>query len=416
MKNLSFTLFLLFTMSISNPMLAQNPEDMDMGNIIEFLEARVDLSDEQVAELENIIAQYEVDLTTLEEQDFENFLEKLKAYADLKMNFWQQIKSVLSEEQLAELGMRGGDRGDHDDDDHDGDWRDNPCHPDSLDLEGVRAALDAYRTETIKPAMLELRAGLDEAISAEDQIRIDELRTAITDFKTQMQALKEEARQEGADREVIRARMMELKQAMKENFEALKELLERYREDIKAAFESISEEREEWAAAMQAIRVDYLGEECANRYRHGRRGHEGRGGREHHRGDRRGHHRSDRGHAERRHHGQRGKKAARFLLLDTSGERLNDTPSELPAHTLAVSPNPATDFTTLTYKVVADARIIILLQDNKGNVLKRLVDAQTTAGTYTLDVDLSRYRTGSYYFSLSDGVQLISQPTIITKE
>lgn len=408
MKGIQLTLLLIFSMGFFSPLMAQGPDGADMGNILDFLEARVDLSEEQVAEIEGIIADYEADKAALAEQEFDNVLEKMKAFWDLKVAFWEQIKSVLTEEQLADLGMRGGDRGDHDDDDGDHDdgghgdhdWGNNPCHPDSLDLEGLGAAIQAYKAENIEPAILELRAGLDESISAEDQARIAELRTSFADFKAELAALKEEAQQEDADRQAIWERMKELKETMQADREALKELLERYREDIKAAFESISEEREQWAADMQAIKVEYLGEECANR-RHGRRGHEGRRGERNHRGGH-GHHRG-------------GKKAARFLLLDPAGEGLADNPVELPNHTLSVSPNPAVSYTTITYKVVEDARITIFLQDGKGNLLRQVVDGQKQAGTYTVEVDLSRYKTGSYYFTLSDGVQLISEAAIITK-
>ncbi len=408
MKGIQFTLLFIFSMGIFSPLMAQGPDDADMGNILDFLQSRIDLSDEQIVEIEAIIADYEAEKEALGEQEFDSVLEKMKAYWDLKLAFWEQIKSVLTEEQLAELGMRGGDRGDHDDDedgDRDGhgdhDWRDNPCHPDSLDLEGLGAAIQAYKAENIEPAMRELRASLDESISEEDQARIAELRTSFANFKAEMEALKEEARQEDADRRAIWERMKELKEAMQADHEALKELTERYREDIKAAFESMSDQREQWTEDMHAIKVEYLGEECANR-RHGRRGHEGRRGERNHRGNRGGHHRG-------------GKKAARFLLLDPEGEGLADNPAELPNHTLSVSPNPAVSYTTITYKVVNDARITIFLQDGKGNFLKQVVDGQKEAGTYTVEVDLSSYKTGSYYFTLSDGAQLISQPAIITK-
>lgn len=429
MKAIKIIVLFALIIGFLSPTMAQRHRgggQHEMGDIIEKLDENLDLSDEQVAELETIVADFKAQKEVLREQDFESREEKRAAMKELHENFWTAIKSVLTEAQLAELEtlrMERGERGE------------NPCE--GADKEGLRAALDAYHMENIEPVLLEVRAGFEENISEEDKATLADLRVAFAAFKADMQALKEAAQEEGADREAIRAQMKELKERMKENFEAMKPLLETYREDIKAAFEGLSDEREQWDADMDAIKLEYLGEECFERFARrgeGRHGHEGRrrghrhergdrghrGGRDGHRHERGGERGGDRGHRGEGHHGhkggKKGKKAAHFLLLDPAGAGLATGDAALPAHSITLSPNPASTVTTLTYKVATDAPIVILLQDNQGNVLQTLVSERKAAGTYSLEVNLSGYKTGSYYFTLSDGVQRISESAIITQQ
>ncbi|NJK82720.1 MAG: T9SS type A sorting domain-containing protein [Saprospiraceae bacterium] len=85
-------------------------------------------------------------------------------------------------------------------------------------------------------------------------------------------------------------------------------------------------------------------------------------------------------------------------------------------NTISTFPNPAANMTTVQYEVKEAGRIRIDVQDERGNVVKTLVDEIRTPGTYTLEVNVSNFRNSTYYFVLTDSKGKVTQKTVISQQ
>ncbi len=266
-----------------------------------------------------------------------------------------------------------------------------------LDLTS-EAALDAYREENIEPVLLRQRAKLEEKITQEDKATIAELRTFA-------EARKKERRENRADGTTRPNRGEREPNAERpEEMETLKTLVEKYKGDIKTLMEEIAEERKQWEEDLKAIKVTYLGERPEREGENTRRGRDRNNDRApHHPHGAKGEH----------HKGYLG--AAHFLLLDPNGNKPQVISSNKTLNTITSFPNPAANMTTVKYEVKQAGRIRIDIQDERGNVVKTLVDETVVEGTYTIDVNVNNFRNSTYYFVLTDSKGKVTQKTVIAQ-
>ncbi len=92
------------------------------------------------------------------------------------------------------------------------------------------------------------------------------------------------------------------------------------------------------------------------------------------------------------------------------------TSSNKTLNTITSFPNPAANITTVKYEVKQTGRIRIDIQDERGNVVKTLVDETLAEGTYTMDVNVDNFRNSTYYLVLTDSKGKVAQKVVIAQQ
>ncbi len=78
-------------------------------------------------------------------------------------------------------------------------------------------------------------------------------------------------------------------------------------------------------------------------------------------------------------------------------------------------PNPATDYTTIPFKINNTNLVEIILKDNQGRTLKNLLHEERTEGTHTIKVDVSDLSTGIYFYQIKSGFFKETKKLIVTR-
>ena len=83
---------------------------------------------------------------------------------------------------------------------------------------------------------------------------------------------------------------------------------------------------------------------------------------------------------------------------------------------LAVYPNPASGFTTINFAIDNPGNVFLLITDIQGKTIDVLLNNEIrNTGTYTLLVNLAKYRAGAYHIVLRNGNETMTREIIITK-
>lgn len=139
----------------------------------------------------------------------------------------------------------------------------------AVDREGLRAALEAYRTENVEPVLRASRGKLDAFISAEDQAEIERLRAVFA----------ERPGREGrgdvafkAKRASGRDKMTAKREAAKSwraehaaDVESLRQLTQKYATELERIEEILAPSRKTWAADIRTIKMKFLPEGAAGK-------------------------------------------------------------------------------------------------------------------------------------------------------
>lgn len=152
----------------------------------------------------------------------------------------------------------------------------------AVDKEGLKAALEAYRTENIEPVLRASRGKLDAFISAEDQLEIERLRDV---FATRPQHAGKHGKPNAvapgkadAERTSKREAAKAWRTAHAEDIAALQALAQKYVKELERVEKVLAASRETWKSDMMAIKLEYLPEGVAGKARGKRKGHQVRKG------------------------------------------------------------------------------------------------------------------------------------------
>ncbi len=346
---------------------------------IDHLKTELNLSDDQVEQLEQIFESKHEEMKSLRGDEEKTREEKRAAMEDFRATINKEIENVLNEDQLTkfqeikkerhgEHGRRGHRMG---------------FHKKFKDGKGreLHAQIKAYKDENIKPVMLEQRAKLEPKISESDKQLIAELRVEFEKNKAKREAHFKEMKQNcesGNKKEGIRGRHMHGDKRMDdETHEKMKGLVERYQKDIEPLFEEVADQQEKWKNDIKEITKNTLGLDSEEIERGMRR--------------------------MKRHHVDRMEKMkmGRFLLLDPNEESNANEPQSL-IREISAFPNPASSVTTIEYDVLEKGQVMIELRDRKGKLLKTVKNEIHEKGKYSVTILLESYKSDLFYVVIKD--------------
>jgi hypothetical protein len=228
--------------------------------------------------------------------------------------------------------------------------------------------------------MLEQRAKLESKISEADKQVIAEFRIEFEKKKAEAEARFEEMKQKHENSEAVDFRGMH-KKGMKwvhgENFEKMKNLVEKYKDDIQPLFSEVADQQEKWKKEIKEIVKNTLElddeeiEQGMKRMRH--------------------------------FHSDRIEmmKMGRFLLLDPN-EEINTNSVQSLIKKVTAFPNPANSATTVEYDVLEDGQVLIELRDQKGNLLKTIENDFRAKGNHSVTISLENYKNDLFYIVITD--------------
>lgn len=78
-------------------------------------------------------------------------------------------------------------------------------------------------------------------------------------------------------------------------------------------------------------------------------------------------------------------------------------------------PNPATDFTTISYYLPSQSKVKLYIHDVNGQLISTLVDTDQPKGTYEVNWDLTNVSSGVYFYTLQIGNSRLTEKCIIYK-
>ncbi|MEL7118704.1 MAG: T9SS type A sorting domain-containing protein [Bacteroidota bacterium] len=364
------------------------------GDRIEMLTQQLNLTDDQVAQIQALETDFKTKMKALRDQDFESQEDRKTAFQALRAEQETAFNNILTEEQQAELSALKSERKER----FQKRMGERKARMENVDREAMHKELKAYHDENVLPTLLTQRAKLESKISVEDQELITELRGQ----KAEMTGERGTKGQRGAKRGERKGKK-ELTEEDKEKRAEVKALLEKYADDIKALHAEIETQQAQWTEDIKAIRAKYIPESEEGREMKKR----GKGKKE--------------GKGEKMRKGKRegGMKALHFLLLDPNApntsefQRQSISPSTT-LNSIRTYPNPATELTTVEYNIKQAGEIIIELRNNQGKVEQTLLNAYQDLGTYTLDVNTANLRSGTYYITIIDQKGQTTQQLIIS--
>ncbi|GAB4406474.1 MAG: hypothetical protein OHK0053_32700 [Microscillaceae bacterium] len=239
-------------------------------------------------------------------------------------------------------------------------WRENPA---------LKTDLKAYRQEHIHPVMQAQRNRFDSQLTEGDKSTLADIRTQMQSLHPQMKAMRDAQRQlrqsQSLPTEAQKAKWQALREATQAQMHRLHQLAESYRPALEAIWEETAPEREHWKNDLQALIQQHLGQDIPAPMlaRMGQRGMPG---------------------------------AARFLLMPAQTETESLAPTSAPL----VYPNPANQQHTLRYEVPQAGKVQIQLLDDRGKVLRVLVNEKQAAGSYSQLVDTRDLAPGRYFYQI----------------
>lgn len=256
-------------------------------------------------------------------------------------------------------------------------------------------AIKAYLETNVLPVMSQQRAELELLLTEAEKAEIQEIRAGLQALRAQRMEQRRAHRETMDQGRGERPRLTEAqRQAMQEHRTAHRRLMTRawaivdaHEADFNALFDEIADERETWRTDLHELRAEARAE--------GRRG---QGPRQH--GPRaQGNRGAGPGHRGPGGQGPAFLQPVHFLLWD--GQSLPFKQGEGEALNETAFPNPASDLQHFRYRVQTAGQVTINLLDESGKLVERLKqENQHPAGTFTLDVDLSRLEPGVYYYQL----------------
>ncbi|GJM31704.1 MAG: hypothetical protein DHS20C18_07050 [Saprospiraceae bacterium] len=377
MKNLlkSITLILLLGLTITafgQHRGHRGPHDMQL---IEKFKTDLNLTPAQETQLAELQAKGKAAMKNLKEGEYEEAADRKEAMHELMKEQKSAVEKILTEEQKAILqkkkeALRNAHKEQFE----------------KIDHKALKEEMHQYREKNMMPTLRAQRAKLESKISAEDKTTIAELRTKFKAIDAKHKELKKERGPHP------KGHFKGMKEEQKPERETLKTLVDKYKDNIETLMEEIAPQQEQWKKEMKAIAEKYMPKEEGADHR-----------------KRKGKHNK---------HFDRKIKQSHFLLLDPNAESLgqSSTQGNNQAWTkIRTYPNPTVNSNKLDYTVVKAGQLRIELHNESGNLVKVLLNENRTPGDYSLVVDFSSLRSGSYYLIVKDQGGVSSQKVVVTK-
>ena len=282
-------IILAIALLVSATSFAQRPGQRPMRQQKQQFKSALNLTAEQEQQIQAINEEYKAKFMALRESEIES-TEKRSQTQELRKAQYEAVQAVFTEEQKAQLKtLREEAR------EEQKDRRAN------FDKEGLKAELQAHRTNKVEPVLKAQRAKLESQLSDEDKTLINQLRS---DFNTVGKRM-EKGQRTGEGRQ-----FKGFTEEEKAKHEQMKGLVEKYKEDIDALLTEIKPQAKQWKEDTRAIYEKYRPETTDQPARRMKKGNAMKGKKEGKKGQR----------AER---GQRGELRAviskgRFLLMNPS--------------------------------------------------------------------------------------------------
>lgn len=354
------------------------------------LKAELQLTDQQVEQIEALTSEQRTQMQALRDQEFENREDRRAAMKEIHTAYQNGLAEILNDEQEMKLkSIRQEARS----------RRQARAQEFGQQRKAARTEMGEYRTENIQPVILEQRAKLESKISAEDKALIADLRAQRPERPKRLENPSIE------ERNAAKAEFEARKEEMKAHREQVKALVETYESDIDALFAEIEPQIEEWKQNMKEIAEEHRPERREKRVEgeSGRKGKKGKAGKR----------------GQRKHKGEKGERAmmskAAFLLLDPNAPISEEAAAPQAITEIKVFPNPTFNQNTLSYTVKEAGHLRIELHNESGRLLEVLFDGSKDEGTYQLEVDMSKLRNGVYYYTVQDQGGLQSHKVVVNK-
>lgn len=390
-KIIKLSLFLIALCSIT-ALSAQRGPRGPRGNALnsDKLKSELNLTDNQVQQIEALTAAQRTQMQELRDQDFESPEDRRAAMKEIHTAYKNGLAEILTDQQENQLKAIQQEARTK---------RKAQAKEFGEKRKAAKEDIGAYRTENIQPVLLEQRTKLETKITAEDKALIAELRAKRSERPKRLENPSMEERK--AAKEAYEANK-EQRTAYKEQ---LKALVETYESDIDALYAEIQPQVEEWKKDMKELAQAHHSEGMKKR-KQGESSGAGKKGKAGKRGKR----------------GQKGERGKAFLLPKGAFLLLDPNDPEMQEEALAeaiteikVFPNPTFNQNTLSYTVKQAGHLRIELHNESGRLIEVLFDGNKETGSYQLDVDMSKLRNGVYYYTVQDQGGLQSHKVVVNK-
>lgn len=358
---------------------------------VEKLKTELQLTDQQVQQIEALTTEQRNQMKQLREAEFESPEARREAMKALQGDYRDGMADILTAEQQAKMkSLKEGQKA----------KKEKRAAQFNQQRKATRTEISSYREENVIPVLMEQRAKLESKISAEDKTLIAELRAQHAQRPKRLK--KPSIEEQKAAKAEFEAKK-EVRQAHKEQIKAL---LKTYETDIDALYEEIQPQVEEWKEEMKEIATENRPEGHQKRKQNNdlsegkKKGKDGQKGRMGKRGERRG---------------PALLSKAAFLLLDPNAPATTTTNTQQAVTEIKVFPNPTFNQNTLSYTVKEAGNLRIELHNESGRLIEVLFEGTKDAGEYQLDVDMSKLRNGVYYYTVMDQRGKQSHKVIVNK-
>lgn len=358
---------------------------------VEKLKTELQLTDQQVQQIEELTAEQRTQMKQLRDTEFESPETRREAMKALQGDYRDGLADILTPEQQTKMkALQEGQRA----------KKQERAAQFKENRKLTRDEIKSYREENVIPVLQTQRAKLESKISAEDKALISELRAKHAQRPKRLENPSIE------EQKAAKAQFEANKEERQAHKEQIKALLKTYETDIDALYAEIEPQIEEWKSEMKEIAAENRPADAKKRKHNkdlaeGKK--QGRGGR-------------------KARMGQRGEKRdpallskAAFLLLDPNAPATS-TPTRQQAVTeIKVFPNPTFNQNTLSYTVKEAGHLRIELHNESGRLMEVLFEGNKDAGEYQLDVDMSKLRNGVYYYTVMDQKGKQSHKVVVNK-
>lgn len=383
---ISIWIVFMFISGLSFGQLGHQHRGEHMLGMFDHLKEALQLSEEQIVQIEGLQDELKQQLMGLKDQDFESREAHFEAVKAIKESVKTKLGSILNEDQLNKLEEIKKARHDH---------RKEKFA--DVDWEGLKSEVQAFKETVVLPVLLEKRAELE--LTTTDEEQLNTIRTALADLPRAKQGFFHLGLPPFARHSKSEKRFPELTSEQKEAIKQLKELTEKYSVEIRVLLEELAPQKEAWRTQMKAIMVKYLpekpthdteqqsfpGKRPRDKKRMGPRGNTG---------ERQG--------------------ASHFLLLDPNKTiAIMDEPTPI---SMEIYPNPSSVTNTLTYKINQAGWVKVELRRENGTLINVLVDDQHQEGDYNMYINTEQLNDGTYYITIiSEQGSVSTQKMVVSR-
>lgn len=285
-----------------------------------------------------------------------------------------------------------------------------------------------YAQENIVPVMKPKRQQLETYLSKEEKAKLSEIRTEMLAHRKEMQNRKGEfgGRPEPGSRpdEAQISQMKAQREAHRAKMESVRAIAENHKTEIDQLLADVQPKMEQWKADIHAI-AEKNGIQPHQRPEGMGKGEPGKGrsmeGRPYNGEGFRGEKPAPQGGPGMGGPGMRGPgmmglmnitQPVGFLLWDADGEfpLMNEM-----GQGVRTFPNPAAVSSTLEYNVGETGQVTVRILNDKGLVVKTLVDEVQTQGRYEINTSVTELSNGIYFYQIKTPAGLETRKILIDK-